>query len=215
MARQQISAQPRAAMGKKVKRLRREGLIPGVLYGPAVEGVQPVAVTAKDFERIYLHAGTATLLDLVVDGGSPRPVLIHEVQHDELRRRLTHVDFLAPDMRVEITLTVPLQLVGESPAVQTGGILTELVTELQIRCLPDRIPHALEVDLAQLTEIGAQLTAGQLTLPAGVALISPVDELLVKVDQPAIVEEPEAEEEEEGAPTPVAEETEPEPEPEG
>jgi large subunit ribosomal protein L25 len=215
MARQQISAQPRAAMGKKVKRLRREGLIPGVVYGPAVEGVQPVAVTAKDFERIYLHAGTATLLDLVVDGGAPRPVLIHEVQHDELRRRLTHVDFLAPDMRADITVTVPLQLTGESPAVQEGGILTELVTELQVRCLPDRIPHALEVDLGLLTEIGAQLTAGQLTMPAGVALISPEDELLVKVDQPAIIEEPEAEEEEEAAPTPVAEEPEPEPEPEG
>ena len=81
MANQQITAQARTVLGKKVKRLRREGLVPGVLYGPAVKGVRPITVTAREFERVYVRAGFSTLLDLVVDGGRAQPVLIHQVQH--------------------------------------------------------------------------------------------------------------------------------------
>jgi large subunit ribosomal protein L25 len=206
MARQQLSAQPRTVLGKKVKKLRREGLVPGVLYGPAVEGVRPLALTAREVERMYAYAGTSTLLDLVVDGGQPQPVLIHAVQHDALRRHLLHIDFLAPDMRVELTVTVPIALVGEAPAVETeGGVLTQLVTELQVRCLPDAIPHALEFDLSGLTEVGAQVTAGEIPLPAGVGLVSPEDELVLKVDLPQLAEPEAVEEAEETAADEAAE----------
>jgi large subunit ribosomal protein L25 len=201
MANQQITAQVRTVLGKKVKRLRREGLLPGVLYGPAVKGVRPITVTARDFERVYVRAGFSTLLDLVVDGGRAQPVLIHQVQHDALRRDLLHVDFLAPDMNVELTVTVPLVLVGEAPVVEAGGgILTQVVTELQVRCLPDAIPHQIEVDVSGLTEPDSHILAGDLQLPPGVTLVAPPDELLVKIDQPQLEPEPEVEEEEAEAP---------------
>lgn len=200
MANQQITAQARTVLGKKVKRLRREGLVPGVLYGPAVKGVRPITVTAREFERVYVRAGFSTLLDLVVDGGRAQPVLIHQVQHDALRRDLLHVDFLAPDMNVELTVTVPLVLVGEAPIVETGGgILTQVVTELQLRCLPDAIPHQIEVDVSGLTEPDSHILAGDLQLPPGVTLVSPPDEFLVKIDQPQLEPEPEVEEAEEEA----------------
>lgn len=198
MARQQIKAQPRTITGKKVKRLRRDGLIPGVVYGPAVRGTQVVSVSAQEFERVYERAGTTTVLDLSVDGGLPRPVLIHQVQHDYLRRHLIHVDFLAPDMLVELIVSVPLATSGESPAIEEhDGILTQLVTELQVRCLPDAIPHVIEIDLAGLKEIGAQVLASDLVLPAGVTLVTPEDELLVKIDQPQLEVEEDTEAEDE------------------
>lgn len=186
-----LSAQPRTIMGKQVKKLRREGLLPAVVYGPALQGPQPIVLPVREFERIYTRAGSAMLLDLQVEGARPRPVLIHQVQRDATRRSFLHVDFLAPDMTVELTVAVPLAFIGEAPAVtDAGGILTELVTELEVRCLPDRIPAVLEVDLSQLTELGGQLMAGDITLPTGVTLMAPPEELLVKVEQPAVTEEP-------------------------
>lgn len=211
MAHPSISAQGRTILGKKVKQLRRQGLLPAVLYGPALQGVQPITLNTREFERMYARAGGATLLDLRVDGGRPRAVLIHQVQHDATRRNFVHVDFLAPDMTVEMTIAVPLALTGEAPGVETaGGILTQLASELQVRCLPDQIPAALEVHLDGLTEIGAQLTAGEIALPEGVTLVTPEDELIVKVDQPVVAEEVEEAPEEEaaaGAPTAEAAET--------
>ena len=188
MARQRLSAQPRAVLGKKVKKLRREGLVPAVLYGPAVKTPRPLELSARDAERTYAYAGTSTLLDLVVDGGRPQPVLIHAVQHDPFRRHLLHVDFLAPDMSVELTLAVPLALLGESPAVNDGGVLSQLLTEVQVRCLPDAIPHALEFDLSGITEVGTQVTAGEIPLPAGVALVTAEDDLVLKIDLPQLAE---------------------------
>ena len=205
MARQRLSAQPRVVLGKKVKKLRREGLLPGVLYGPAVQGVRPLELSAREVERTYAHAGSSTLLDLVVDGGRPQPVLIHAVQHDPFRRHLIHVDFLAPDMNVELTVAVPLALIGESPAVKEGGVLTQFVTEVQVRCLPDTIPHALEFDLDGLTEIGTQVTAGEIPLPAGVALVTAEDELVLKIDLPQLAEPEMVEEAEETAEAEAAE----------
>ena len=205
MARQRVSAQPRAVLGKKVKKLRREGLVPAVLYGPAVQGVRPLELPARDIERTYAHAGTSTLLDLVVDGGRPQPVLIHAVQHDPFRRHLLHVDFFAPDMNVDLTVTVPLALVGESQAVDEGGVLTQFLTEVQVRCLPDAIPHALEFDLSGVIAVGTQITAGELPLPAGVALVTPEDELVLKIDLPQLAEPELVEEAEETAEREAAE----------
>ena len=126
-------------------------------------------------------------------------MLIHAVQHDPFRRHLIHVDFFAPDMNVELTVPVPLALVGESPAVNEGGVLSQLLTEVQVRCLPDAIPHALEFDLSGVTEIGAQVTAGEIPLPAGVALVTAEDDLVLKIDQPQVAEPETVDEAEETA----------------
>ena len=191
MAHPAIAATSRTIVGKEVKKLRREGLLPAVVYGPGVEGVRSISLNGRDFALLYARTGSATLLDLSVEGGRPHPVLVHQVQYDRTRRKLVHVDFFAPNMRVEMTIAVPLAFVGDAPGVTVGGgILTELVTELQVRCLPDNIPAAIEVDLSSLAEVGAQLTAGDIALPQGVSLATAEDELVAKIDQPVVIEEP-------------------------
>jgi large subunit ribosomal protein L25 len=192
MATLEVQAQSRPAMGKQVKKLRREGLLPAVVYGPSVKGVQPLTLAAKEFRRIFAQAGPSTLLALSVDGGTKRQVLIHDVQYDHLHRNLIHVDFFAPDMKVELTVNVPLAFTGESPAVDIeDGIALHPMSEVQVRALPGDIPAALQVDVSSLTEIGSQLTAGDIEMPKGVSLVTAADDLIVRINPPTVVEEPE------------------------
>jgi large subunit ribosomal protein L25 len=200
MATLEVQAQPRPAMGKQVKKLRREGVLPAVVYGPAVEGVQPLSLIARDFVKIFAQAGPSTLLSLKVQGSAAHQVLIHDVQYDHYHRNLIHVDFFALDMRAELTISVPLAFTGEAPGVTVeDGIALHLVSEVQVRTLPANIPAAIEVDMSGLTAIGSQLTAGELPLPRGVALVTPAEELIVRINPPTVVEEPEVAEEVEEA----------------
>ncbi len=192
MATLQVEATTRLAMKKKVKKLRRQGIIPAVLYGPKLQGVQPLSLTGREFTRIFAQAGPSTLLLLNVEGSVPRQVLIHQVQYDHLHRNLTHVDFFAPDMTIELTVSVPLAFTGESPAVDMlDGIALHLLSELQVRALPDNIPAAIEIDMSTLAEIGSQLTAGDIPLPANVTLVTSAEEIVARINPPTVVEEPE------------------------
>ncbi len=192
MATLQVEATTRPTMRKKVKKLRREGIIPAVLYGPKVPGVQPLSLTAREFARVFAQAGPSTLLQLQVAGNAPRQVLIHQVQYDHLHRNLTHVDFYAPDMTVELTVHVPLAFTGMSPAVDMqDGIAIHMMSELQVRALPDNIPAAIEIDMSVLTEIGSQLAAGDIPLAANVTLVTAAEEIVARINAPTVVEEPE------------------------
>lgn len=196
MAMVELTAQPRTILGKEVKKLRREGIIPAVLYGPGIEGTHSISLRGREIERIYTQLGRSSLLSLKVEGGATRSVLIHQVQHDHHHRRLTHVDFFAPNMRVALTVSVQVVLTGEAPAVaQEDGILVQSATELQVSALPDQVPAVLAVDISGLTEIHAQITAADVTLPEGVTLVTSPDEVVVTVSQAQLVEVDEAVEE--------------------
>lgn len=201
MATYELTAQPRTIVGKEVKKLRREGIIPAVLYGPGIEGIHSISLALKEIERAYTQLGRSALLRLKVEGGETRTVLIHQVQHDYHHRHLTHVDFFAPNMRVVLTVAVQVVLTGEAPAVTLeDGILVQSATEIQVSALPDNIPAVIAVDVTGLTEIHAQITAGELVLPEGVTLATSPDEVVVTVSQVQLVEvEEPVEETEEGA----------------
>lgn len=192
MAMIELAAQPRTILGKEVKKLRREGLVPAIVYGPGVEGTHSISVASKEIERIYTQLGKSAMLSLQVEGGVTRPVLIHDVQHDNTFRRLTHVDFLAPNMRVPMTVAVQVVLTGEAPAVREhDGIVVHGATELLVSALPDAIPGVLAVDVSHLGEIHAQLTAGDVVLPEGVTLVTSPDEVVVTISQAQLVTEDE------------------------
>jgi large subunit ribosomal protein L25 len=192
MATMELEAQRRTIVGKKVRKLRREGLIPAVVYGYGIEKPQAITLTLREIERVYVQMGKSAIVRLRVEGGQFRSVLIHDVQFDHTHRYLTHVDFLAPNMSVALTVGVPLALVGESPAVRNeDGILVQDLTEVQVSALPDQIPAALTVDVSHLTEISAQITAGDLDLPEGVTLITPAEDVIVTVSQAQLVAEDE------------------------
>jgi large subunit ribosomal protein L25 len=198
-----LMAEPRTIHGKKVKRLRREGLVPGVVYGPVVDETISVSVNSRVFSKFYMNHGHSTIFTLQWDGGS-QPVLIREVQIDPVRRDIIHIDFFAPNMRQKLRQAVQVVLhnVGDHP-----GVLQHVVNEVEVEALPADLPHEIAADASVLTNIGDSIHVSNLTAPSGVEIIADPEMLiasLVPEAAPTAEEEAEAAEaaeaaEEEGA----------------
>lgn len=185
---QKIAIRPRAVTGKKVSRLRREGVLPGVVFGGHKDST-PVETDMREFERGYRRWGSTTLvtLDGLPDGAVS--ALIHDVTRSTLTGRLLHVDFQRVSLTEKVHAEVPLHFVGESPAVKGGGVLVHAMSEVNVEAFPQDIPHSIDVDLAKLVEIDDSLYVRDLVVDSSkVKLIDDGDELLVRV-VPVRVEE--------------------------
>lgn len=201
-----LPAAPRTEQGRHAELLRRRGRVPAVLYGHNVQP-QALSVDARTLQRIWRSAGHSHLVDLTLDGGRPRKVLIRELQVNPRTADLVHVDLFAVNLREKLTVDVPLVPVGESPAVsvEKAGVLQQILTTLKVECLPGDIPAQLTVDISGLLAVDDGVHVNEVPLPPGVALASGVspDELVLKIAQVRVAaEEPEAAEEgaaEEGA----------------
>ncbi len=191
MANVKFDAQRRTVLGKKVSRMRREGRVPGVVYGPVVEGTVPVSVDGRDFLKFYQRNGHSTLFDLNWEDGS-ESVFIREVQQDPVRREPLHIDFFAPNLRMPVRAMVPLVL--HNPAQMTDGVLTEARTDIEVEALPALIPHQIDVDVSGLQQPGDAIRVADVTLPSDVTAITDGDELLVLIE--AVYQEPEEVEDE-------------------
>lgn len=190
-----LKAEPRSEIGKGAARaLRREGYIPGVIYGHGEE-TTACKVDRNELEKLITSiAYESRLIDLKTDGGS-KPVLIREVQFHPFRPQILHIDFLAVHKGEKIRLDIPIRVLGTAVGVKEGGILEHLRHEVEVRCDPDSIPEALEIDITEL-EVGDSLTIGDLRLPEGVDLLDDPATTILSVVPPTIVKEPEPEEEE-------------------
>jgi len=197
MDRLELHAEKRTLTGKKVRRLRREGWVPAVIYGPGVEG-RPLQVRRREAEAVLAEAGTSQLVSVLVSGErGPLHTLIREVQRDPISREVLHIDFYQVEMGKPITVDVPLVLVGESPVVERGlGILLQQRETIEIECLPKDLVEAVEVDLTALTEVGREITVADLAIPANIRVLADPDEVLVSVSPVEEAEEAEEEEEE-------------------
>lgn len=189
-----IAAEPRELMAKRTKQLRRAGYVSGVVYGHKVAN-ENVQVSRKEFEHTYLRAGSTTLVDLSIGGGKSRKVFIHEVVRDPINYQLTHVDFLAVNLREEMTMNVALLLVGESPIVANNeGLLLQQMGHVSVRALPNNIPALLEVDISGLTEIDQAIHVSDIELPEKVTLLSHPEDVVAKINAMPLPEpEPEVE----------------------
>lgn len=194
MATQELNAQVRTVLGKKVAKLRREGRIPGVVYGPVVEGTVPVTVDDREFQKFYQAAGHSTLFVLRWENGQ-ESVFIREVQRDPVRRVPIHIDFFAPNLRKPVRTMVPVVL--HNPQALNGAVLAEERTHLEIEALPSLIPHQIDLDVSALVQPGDVIRVGEITLPRGVTAVVDADEIVVHVE--AVYREPEAEEAAEAA----------------
>lgn len=173
-----LRAEPRDVVGKKVRRLRREGWVPAVVYGPQVKA-QPVQVPRKELLEAYRQAGSSTLIEVVL-GDKVRPALIRELQSDPLTQEILHVDLEFVDLNRPITTAVPVVLRGRSPVVDQGlGVLTHGVEEIEIRCLPTQVPAHIEVDLSVLTTPDQAIHVSDLSLPEGVHVLTDPDTVVV------------------------------------
>jgi large subunit ribosomal protein L25 len=192
-----LTLEPRQERGSRAsRRLRRQGYVPGVIYGIDSEVIS-FKVDARKL-RSVLGEGHA-LFDVQLDGGERQPVIVKEQQRDAVRGRVVHLDLLKVRLDETIQSTVPLELEGveDAPGVKEGGVLEHVTRELQIEALPTDIPDKIVADVSGLG-IAETMMLSSVSTPAGVTLLGDVDEIVVAtVTAPSeIVEEPEEIEEE-------------------
>jgi large subunit ribosomal protein L25 len=204
-----LQATSRTDTGKGAARtLRRQGYIPGVIYGHG-EQTRACQVERKQVEKL-LTSGSyeSTVIDLKLEDGATSSVLIREVQVHPYRPEVLHIDFLAVRKGEKVKLEVPVRLVGVSAGVKEGGIMEHLRHDVEIRCIPSKIPEALDIEISEMN-VGDSITVADLVVPEDVEILTDAAATIASVVPPAVkVEEEVVEEvEEEGV---VAEEAEPE-----
>lgn len=192
--------------------LRKAGQVPAVFYGMA-NPTTPISISNIEFKKVWHKAGESSAVELTVDGKKV-DVLIHDVQTHPVNDEPIHVDFLAIDMNKKITVNVPLEFIGVSPAVKSGiGNLVKVMHEIEVEALPKDLPHNLEVDISSLVDTSSQITVADIKLPVGVvitanpaevvaSIIEQKEEVIedtVPVDLSAIEVEKKGKKEEEGA----------------
>jgi large subunit ribosomal protein L25 len=167
---------------RATRRLRREGLVPGVVYGGGDEPLT-FAVDGRTLRAALAHGGA--VLDLKVDGGATTPVIVKDVQNHPVRGEALHLDLLRVDMNQPIQSTVVLELTGteEAPGVAEGGVLSQETRELNIEALPDDIPDAITYDVSGL-EMNGTVTVSAITVPDGVTLLDDPDETVIATITP-------------------------------
>ena len=173
---------------RSTRRLRREGLVPGVLYGGQGEPLT-FAVDAREL-RSALHASGA-VVELTMDGKST-PAVLKDSQHHPVRGETTHVDFVRVNLNVAIEAIVAIELLGgdDSPGAKEGGIVDQPVREVNVEALPTSIPESIQIDVSGLS-IGDTLTLEAAQVPAGVTLLDDVETVIVTVLAPRLSTEEE------------------------
>lgn len=178
-----LQSEKRKVFGRKVKKLRAEGILPGNVFGKNIKSIA-VQVPAKDFENLYLQVKETGLLDLKITGEDKlRPVLIHNLQVDPVTDQHLHVDFYQVDLKEKITAKIPVEMVGESPAVsQKLGILIQPLGEVEVEALPEALPEKFSIDVSNLKAVGEMISVADLKAPVGVKIVTGGDQLLAKIE---------------------------------
>ncbi len=189
-----LEATRREITGKHVKKLRAQGIIPGVLYGPAFEAV-PFQVEWIKLRPVLQEAGGSQVIEVVL-GDEKYHALVREVQRDILRGDVLHVDFYRVRMDVAIRTEVPIVLVNDELILSKGGLVNQELNSVEVECLPTHLPSEIVVDLSALSEVGERVTVGQLPQLEGVTYVMDDEVVVVSTQYMAREEEAEGEEEE-------------------
>lgn len=178
-----FKANRREVVGKQVRALRRQGLLPAVVYGHGIEPIN-ISLNAHEAGRMLERISGSQLVLVSVDGNELN-ALVREKQRDPVTDIFVHIDFQAVSMTEKLRVTVPLGFVGEAPAVKDfDGIVTPSRETVEVECLPADLPNTLEVDLSGLKEIGDVLYVRDLQLPPRVDVLDGPDEVLVSITAP-------------------------------
>lgn len=188
-----LKAQKRTVIGRNaIKKIKREGLVPGVVYGSQAEPMA-LQVEARELTSVLAHASSEhVLVELEISDGSQstnRLALIQEVQHHPLKRELLHVDFHAVSTTEKITSEVPIEAAGEPLGVRTfGGLLEYSLRSLEVECFPQDLPDIVRIDVTNLN-IGESLHVRDIPLPSGVEALTDGDLTVVSVVASRVGEE--------------------------
>jgi large subunit ribosomal protein L25 len=185
-----VNAQLRSVVGKKraVRRLRAQGVIPAVAYGPGVEKPLNLTLNKIEFMKLFRGITESTPLTLVVADESGKEVLKHMafikmVQYDKVTDELRHVDFYIPEAHHKMKINVPLHIVGKADGVEKGGIMEVLHHEVVVETLPDRVPEQIEIDVTSLG-LGESIRVKDVKLPDGVKIDLDPEDVLITVVVP-------------------------------
>ncbi len=176
-----IEAVERSTGKQQAKALRRQGMVPGIVYGAGKEGT-PIAVKEQKLWPLVYSQHFHTIM-LRIDGKPDQACILKEVQFDPVTDRIVHFDFQLLTEGQKLTMEVPVTLVGEAPGTKVGGVLQQAVSKLEIECLPTNIPDHIEVDISQLG-IGDSISVGDLNIP-DVAILNDPEEVIVTIIAPA------------------------------
>jgi large subunit ribosomal protein L25 len=198
-----LNAEERTLRGSHLKALRREGILPAVVYGAGIESTA-IELDQHEASKILATVGGSTLVTLNI-GKEKHRVLVREIQRDVIRLDILHVDFLKVAMDVKIRTMVPVELLGEAPVVyELGGLLVTGLNEIEVEALPSDLPERVTVDISSLVSMDDSITVADLVFGEGVEVLTSPDELIAsavyQVEEE--IEEEEVEEifEEEGEP---------------
>lgn len=182
-----------------INKLRNTGQVPAVVYGYQVENTA-VAVDEVEFIKLIREVGRNGVIDLELDGKDTK-VMVYDYQFDSLKNQITHIDFVAINMKTEVTVDVTIEITGEAKGTDEGGIVEQPIFEVEVTATPDNIPESLELDVTEL-EIGDTLYVSDVEITGNFTIENEEDEALVTVVPPQKEEEPdedaEGEESEEG-----------------
>lgn len=183
-----LEASPRTMTGKAVKQLRARGKLPAHVYGRGMQS-QTISVDTGSFLALYQKTGETALIDLVLEE-TRRPVLVQNVQIDSVSDRPLHVDFYQVNLKEKVRLTVPIEIIGDSPAVQAKqAVLEQPIAELEIEALPTDIPESIQVDVSQLAAIDDAIFVKDLKVDTSrIAVLSDMETIVIKIG-PLLTEE--------------------------
>jgi large subunit ribosomal protein L25 len=186
-----LAAEPREVTGKKVAELRRDGRLPGVVFGNGIAS-ENVSIDAHEFDLLRRRVGQNALIDLSIHGKSSRPVLVQGVQVHPVNRRPLHVDLFLVRMTEELTVDVPLVAIGTSIAIENeGGTLLHPIEHVRVKALPDHLPQSIEFAIDSLVDFDAVIKVSDLSIPGDVTLLTDPEEIVAKVQAPRVEVEPE------------------------
>lgn len=181
MKRHKLAVEKRKILGKQIKKLRREGILPGNIFGKNIKSTS-VQVLLKDFGPVYKDAGSTGLVDLELDG-KIIPVLIQDLQTDYKNNAL-HANFYQVNLKEKVKSAIPLEIVGEPKAVtEKIGLLMNILSEVEVEALPEDLPENIEVNVEHLALVDDQITVADLKVPTGVEVLTDATQVVSKIDE--------------------------------
>jgi len=185
-----LQAKLRTELGKETQTMKAQGIIPGVVYGPGVKNAT-ISVDEKEFKKVFRKAGESSLVELSVEGEKEkRPVLIHEMQIDPLTDAVIHIDFFQASLKEEVEVAIPLVFEGVALAEKDlGGTLNKNFLEIEVKALPQNLPHEIKVDISRLNTFQDHILVKDLVVPKDVVILKNPEEIVASVLEPQKIEE--------------------------
>lgn len=175
--------------GKKMNSFRKQGIIPAVMYGHKIKP-QNLWVNYLEFNKAYNEAGESTVIELEIEGGKKVNALVHDIQVDPMTGKFSHIDFFQVRMDEKIETNVPLEFIGESPAIkELGGILVKSLDEIKVSCLPADLPSEITVDISKIKTFDDHIKIKDLNISDKVKVLDDEEMAVALVEAPRTEEE--------------------------